>query len=211
MIKFFRDAFRGLFQICVILVIIVLFIGTIAAFSLDFRIGIVVLIGGLIILILSAGLTSTILYMDERMEYIESKIYQNEKKSQIPQRNVSFYGNRQNTEKCPNCQSEINKEVNICKHCGENIQEYNENQAKIKEDEKKNGEKKLSEKKDKIEIYLNSKNFIEIEKILNMENFKQKARELLNVYGKSAYISYVKSWLKELGLDDIDFNEIDLE
>ena len=87
MIKFFRNAFRGLFSFCVILGIIGLFIGVISAFGVDPRLGILAIAISFVALILSAGLTSTILYMDERLETIEKNISRIGNNSQFISRN----------------------------------------------------------------------------------------------------------------------------
>ena len=101
--------------------------------------------------------------------------------------------------KCPFCAEEIKTEAKICPHCNKNIEEY---ELELKNKEEENRRKKEQEMKEK---YKNIEDLFKDEKIM------EEAKELRRVYGKSMYISHLKSKAKELGLGEIDLSENDIE
>ena len=125
MIEFFRNAFRGLFKFCLILGIIGLFIGVISAFGLNPLIGFLTLVISFIALIFSAGLISTILYMDEKLENMAIKINEMVKKPQLTQGDSTSPSSRIFTgskymKKCKRCQKMVDEDYTGCPHCGNN-------------------------------------------------------------------------------------------
>ena len=116
MIEFFRNAFKGLFQLCVILAIIGIFILMALGFSTSFGLGFLVLIGGSIILIMSAGLTSTILLMDERLEEQSALI---KKLIGSSSGNIPFDDSPASDWVCKKCNNTNRKTALFCNSCGE--------------------------------------------------------------------------------------------
>jgi hypothetical protein len=91
--------------------------------------------------------------------------------------------------KCPTCSGLINRDSAFCEFCGANVHEREEEAKKIKQREYE--EKGL-------------------DALFNDENLMNEANAMRRLYGKYAYISYIKGKAKELGFGDIDISEEDL-
>jgi len=126
MFEFFRGAFRGLFTVCMVLGIIGVVIGGFSAFSLHFGLGILTFVVGFIFLVLTGGMGSTILYMDENLEFIRQKIEKIESKSSLLQQSpLAASGNRtivgsKLQKKCKRCKKEVDEDYTGCPYCGNN-------------------------------------------------------------------------------------------
>ena len=91
---------------------------------------------------------------------------------------------------CPFCSVRIEKEAVFCQFCGGNVEEKEEEARHlIKQKFEENGLSVLFED----------------------ESIMKTADTYRRFYGKSASVSYLKSMAKELGLDDIEITEEDLE
>jgi len=126
MFEFFRGAFRGLFSFFMILVIIGIVIGGFGAFSIHFGLGILAFVIGFIFLVLTGGMASTILYMDENIELIKQKIDKLESKSSsLLQSPLANSGSRtivgiKFQKKCKRCKKEVDEDYTGCPYCGNN-------------------------------------------------------------------------------------------
>ena len=130
MLDFFRSIFKGVFIFFVLLGVVGLLIGVIYAFGLAPSLGFLVLVTGSITLVLSVGLISTILVMDERLESIATRIYEIERKLQISQGNNYSSENRLEKIQCPNCKKELDGGYSSCPYCGYKIKSrYNSVQS----------------------------------------------------------------------------------
>jgi uncharacterized membrane protein required for colicin V production len=126
MLEFFRSAFRGLFAFCMIIGIIGVVIGAFISFSLHVGLGILSLVVGFIFLVLTGGMASTILYMDENLELIKQKIDKIESKSSLllqspfaSSGNRTIVGNKLQ-KKCKQCKKEVDEDYTGCPYCGNN-------------------------------------------------------------------------------------------
>jgi hypothetical protein len=104
-----------------------------------------------------------------------------------------------NLRKCPYCLESINKNAVVCRFCGKNIQEYDN------EENSKREQKKLQREQEIKEI------FKSITDLFNDENIMKEAKDLGRIYGKNFYVSYLKKKAKELCLGDIELNKDDVE
>ena len=125
MIEFVRVIFRGLFTVGIVICMIAVVIFGISLFEDSALIGLLVIIGGLIVVVSSAGLIATILNIDEKLEIIAES---------ISKMNSSFHtiqGSSQNSgkrsivgnklqKKCKRCKKEVDEDYSACPHCGNN-------------------------------------------------------------------------------------------
>ena len=102
------------------------------------------------------------------------------------------YSAANNTWNCPSCLNEIDRNVSFCPHCGIDILEYNIKQQAIKAKELKEKYKYLDD-------------------LFNDAVIMEDARLMRRLYGKMAYIGYLRGKAKELGLGDITINPDDIE
>ena len=125
MIEFFRNSFRVLFTFSMVIGIIGVIIGGFSAFSIHFGLGLLVFIVGFIFLVLTGGMASTILYMDENIELLRQEVNKIGKNSPISQSSFVNSGNRtivgnRLQKKCKRCKKEVDEDYTTCPHCGNN-------------------------------------------------------------------------------------------
>ena len=72
MINFVRTAFRGLFTVAIVISMIAVVIrGIVIQWKIDGMLGLLFIIAGLLVVVLSSGLIATILNIDENLETIK--------------------------------------------------------------------------------------------------------------------------------------------
>ena len=127
MIDFLKSAFRGLFTFSIVVCMIAVVILGITMFGNSVVIGILVIVGGLIAIIISAGMTATILNIDDNLEIIANNISKLNSSSNNAQSNYLSSGTGNRTivgnrlqKKCTRCKKEIDEDYSACPHCGNN-------------------------------------------------------------------------------------------
>ena len=93
---------------------------------------------------------------------------------------------------CPSCSGEIIGVVNFCPHCGVNVRNFKNEQQILEEKEFKEKYKQLND-------------LFHDEKIMEDANF------IKRLYGKNAYIDFLKGKAKELGFCDSEINLDDID
>ena len=125
MLEFFRNSFRIMFSFCMVLGIIGVVIGGFSAFSIHFSLGLLVFVIGFIFLVLSGGMASTIMYIDENIESIKQKIDKMDTSNSLSQNPLASSGNRlivgnKFQKKCTRCKKLVDEDYSGCPHCGNN-------------------------------------------------------------------------------------------
>jgi hypothetical protein len=204
MLDFIREAFKGLFTLCIWIVLILVAIGGIMLLETNPLLTLAIWSIGFIFIILSAGTVSIFIKIDENIQYIRDNLNRdNFNRGNLNRDNLidntfisHLHSNLHPNPKakiCPFCAEEIKPEAKICPHCRHDIQEY--------EIELKN--KEIEDKKRR------EQNIKNIEDIFNDEDIMNEAKKLRRLYGKEVYISYLKDKAKELGLGNIDLSDIE--
>ena len=193
MLDFIGNTFKELFSVITIIAIILVVIMGFVFMSDSVLVGFLILVGGLVSIILSAGLVSLFINIRDDLHYIKDNL--NYKSS------ANVTANKKN-KKCPFCAEDIKPEARFCPHCNKNIEQYEKEEKEKIEEEKKKREMEKIEKNEK---------YKSIHDIFNDASIIKEAENLRIFYGKGAYINHLKAKARELGFGEIDLKIDDIE
>ena len=193
MLDFIGNTFKELFSIIIIIAIILVVIVGFVFMSDSFLIGFLILVCGIILIILSAGMVSLFINIRDDLHFIKNNLISPDESSSGK---VNF---NSSNKKCPFCAEDIKPGAIICPHCRKNIKEF-EDEQKIKIQEEI---KIKQEEKDKKRKEIDDGKYENLIKLLDGETLDM-ANKVRNRFGEREYIAYIKSVAKERGYGDIE-------
>jgi len=116
MLDFIGSVFKGVVSFLIVIALIAVLVGGFIVISTSFWFSLLVWVGGFIFIVLTFGMISIFIEMNENLKILISKT------GNISTGITSFSGFRGNEKKiCPKCKKDVDGDYSGCPHCGSNF------------------------------------------------------------------------------------------